>query len=142
MERPSAVFIPHPTGGNCVYEVAASSSFEAARRAIAEQEKHHPRLSDNVVVHVVVGGKGPTAFDYLEHNARQPNYRHPVGLVRRPPPARDREDSSPSECLPVLDCRPSRGSLLGIWGRKGGKSFGALRETRAVTHRQCAAPSR
>jgi hypothetical protein len=87
MERPSVVFIPHPTGGNCVYQIAASTSFEAARQAIALHEKHHPRLGDDVIVHVVVDGKTHTAFDYLEHNARQPNYRHPVGLVRRPPPA-------------------------------------------------------
>jgi hypothetical protein len=49
----------------------------------AAHEKHHPRLSDDVVVHVVVDGKGPIAFDYVEHNARQPNYRHRVGAVRK-----------------------------------------------------------
>jgi hypothetical protein len=91
MERPSAVFIPQPAGGNCVYQVAATSSFDAARQAIAEHEKYHPRLSDDAVVHVVVNGKGPAAFDYLEHNARQPNYRHRVGVLRQPRPARDRK---------------------------------------------------
>jgi hypothetical protein len=54
MERPCVVFIPHPVSGNCIYEVAASSSFQAAHAAIAAHEKHHPRLSDDVVVHVVV----------------------------------------------------------------------------------------
>jgi hypothetical protein len=94
MERPSAVFIPHPAGGNCVYEVAASSSFDAARQAIAEHEKHHPRLADEVVIRVVADGKGPAAFDYIEHNARQPNYRHRAGVLRHPPPARDRKEYS------------------------------------------------
>jgi hypothetical protein len=78
MERSSVVFIPRPAGGNSIYEIAATSSFEAARRAIAGHEKHHPRLSDDVVVHVVFDGNGPKAFDYVEHNARQPNYRHRV----------------------------------------------------------------
>jgi hypothetical protein len=34
------------------------------------------------VVRVVLDGKGAMCFDYLEHNARQPNYRHRVGAVR------------------------------------------------------------
>jgi hypothetical protein len=75
--------IPHPTGGNCMYQMAARSSFEAARSAIAQHEKHYPRLADSVVVHVVVDGKTFAAWDYLEHNARQPNYRHRVGVMRQ-----------------------------------------------------------
>jgi hypothetical protein len=63
MERPSVVFIPHPAGGNSVHPVAATSSFDAARQAIAEHEKHHRRLADEVVIRVVVNGKGPAAFD-------------------------------------------------------------------------------
>jgi hypothetical protein len=81
MERSCMVFIPHPVAGNCMYQVAARSSFEAARGAIAEHEKHYPRLADDVVVHVVVDGKSFAAG--LEHNARQPNYRHRVGMLRQ-----------------------------------------------------------
>jgi hypothetical protein len=77
------VFIPHPAAGNCMYQVAARSSFEATRAAIAEHEKHYPRrLADDVVVRVVVDGKSFAAWDYVEHNARQPSYRHRVGAVR------------------------------------------------------------
>jgi hypothetical protein len=39
-----------------------------------------------VVIRVVIDGCGPLAFDYLEHNARQLNYRHPVGVLRQSPP--------------------------------------------------------
>jgi hypothetical protein len=77
------VFIPHPVAGNCMYQVAARSSSEAARGAIAEHEKHYPRLADDVVVQVVVDGKSFAAWDYVEHNARQPNYRHRVGVLRQ-----------------------------------------------------------
>jgi hypothetical protein len=66
-----------------MYQVSARSSFEAARAAIAEHEKHYPRLSDDAVVRVVVDGKPFAAWDCLEHNARQPNYRHRVGVVRQ-----------------------------------------------------------
>jgi hypothetical protein len=83
MERACLVFIPHPVGGACAYPVTARGSFEAAHLAIAEHEKQFPRLSDDTVVGVVVDGKGAMCFDYLEHNARQPNYRHRVGAVRR-----------------------------------------------------------
>jgi hypothetical protein len=50
--------------------------------AIAEHEKHFPRLGDDVVVEVVVDGDGPLVSGYREHNARQPRYRHRVGAVR------------------------------------------------------------
>jgi hypothetical protein len=36
-----------------------------------------------VVALVVVDGKGPMAFDYVEHNARQPSYRHRAGQCGR-----------------------------------------------------------
>jgi hypothetical protein len=83
MERSCVVFIPHRTGGPCMYQVAARSSFEAARVAIAEHEKHYPRLADDVVIHVVVDGKPVAAWDCAEHNARQPNFRHRVGVLRQ-----------------------------------------------------------
>jgi hypothetical protein len=66
MERSCMVFIPHPVAGNCMYQVAARSSFEAARGAIAEHEKHYPRLADDVVVQVVVDGKSFAAWIMLE----------------------------------------------------------------------------
>jgi hypothetical protein len=59
MECSCLVFIPHPVGGACAYPVAASSSFEAARLALAEHEKHFPRLGDDAVVHVVVEARAP-----------------------------------------------------------------------------------
>jgi hypothetical protein len=77
------VFILHPVSGDCAYQDAAQSSFQAARAAIREHKKHHPLLSDETVVRVVLDGTGHVCWDYIGHNARQPNFRHRVGAARQ-----------------------------------------------------------
>ena len=78
-KRRCLVLIPHPRSGNYDYDVEATSSMEAARIAL---DRHHGPVLDDAVITVILDGHGLRTFDYVEHNARQPTYRHRVGAVR------------------------------------------------------------
>jgi hypothetical protein len=65
------------------YEIGANSSFDAARQAIEIHEQRHPKLTDDTVLTVILGGKSPLLWDSQTHNASQPTFRHRVGQVRK-----------------------------------------------------------
>jgi hypothetical protein len=76
------VFVPSGKGQHWFYPVAAESSFGAAWDALQTHEARFGKVGDSAVLHVVVNGKTPMTFDYEEHNAKQPNFRHKAGRVR------------------------------------------------------------
>ena len=78
-KRRCLVLIPHPHSGNHDYDVEATSSMEAARIAL---ERHHEPVLDDVVITVIIDGHGLRTYDCVEHNARQPTFRHRAGTVR------------------------------------------------------------
>ena len=65
------------------YEIGAASSFDAARQAIELHEQHHPKLTDDTVLTIILDGKSPLLWDAETHNAKQPTFRHRVGQVRK-----------------------------------------------------------
>ena len=68
--------------GSYQYEVGASSVHDAARKAIAVYEQRFPRLSDDLILTVILDGKPYMVHDATEHNTKQPQYRVRVGRVR------------------------------------------------------------
>ena len=84
MPRHCVVFVPAKIGtGTHFYQPLASSSFDAAWKAIEDHERsHRVTLADDVIVHVVVDGKNSMLYGYEEHNAKQPNHRIRVGRVK------------------------------------------------------------
>ena len=83
-EKLCVVFVPYLKGGSWCYDVKGSSSFEAAAKALDQHETNHAneKLTDDAILHVVVEGKTSMLWGHVEHNAKQPNYRHTVGRVR------------------------------------------------------------
>jgi hypothetical protein len=78
-KRRCLVLIPHAQGGLYDYDVEAASSMEAARIA---PDQHRETVADDAVITVISDGHGLRTFDYVEHNARQPTYRHRAGAVQ------------------------------------------------------------
>jgi hypothetical protein len=72
------VFIPHKFGGQNIYEPhGALSSMDAAWKAIQDHERRKKAaLMDDVILHVVVDGITPSIWNWQEHNASKPNFRH------------------------------------------------------------------
>jgi hypothetical protein len=61
------------------YEIGANSSFDAARQAIEIHEQRHPKLTDDTILTIILGGKSPLLWDADTHNAKQPQFRHGSG---------------------------------------------------------------
>jgi hypothetical protein len=76
------VLVPDRRNQYC-YEIGADSSFDAARQAIEIHEQRHPKLTDDTILTIILGGKSPLLSDFEIHNANQPTFRHRVGQVRK-----------------------------------------------------------
>jgi len=65
------VFVPDRRN-QYTYEIGAASSYDAARQAIEVHEQHHPKLTDDTVFTIILGGKSPLLWDADTHNASNP----------------------------------------------------------------------
>src|SRR5215831_18412382 len=73
------VRIPHPTGGYDEYLVEKPSSlFDAVRRAVVIDEERFGHRSDDTVVTVIEDGQQSIYWNFVEHNAKQRQWRGKV----------------------------------------------------------------
>jgi hypothetical protein len=73
------VLIPDPRGERYDYDIDAASSMKAARIAL---QRHHEPVPDSALLIAIIDGHSLRTFDCVEHNAKQPTYRHRAGTVR------------------------------------------------------------
>lgn len=79
------VLIPAATGGGTheYYIDQANGSHEGARQALDQHEKITKRpMPEEAVITVIVGGISLMLWNALEHNEKQPTYRHLVSRIR------------------------------------------------------------